>query len=147
MVTLSGAHSVGRSHCSSFSIRLYSFNTTTSQDLSLDPNFANDLKTKCPSLTNNPNPTVPLDFSSPNRLDTNYYRNLQYSHGLLTSDQTLMTSPSTVGMVRNLARDGRVWGDKFASAIVCMGLIEVLTGNDGEIRKNCRVVNEVTYKN
>ncbi|GMH02514.1 hypothetical protein Nepgr_004353 [Nepenthes gracilis] len=141
MVTLSRAHSVGRSHCSSFSTRLYSFNATTSQDPSLDPNFANDLKTKCRSPTNNPNPTVPLDFSSSNRLGTNYYRNLQYSHGLLTSDQTLMTSPSTIGMVRNLARDGRVWGDKFASAMVRMGLIEVLTGNAGEIRKNCRVVN------
>ncbi|GMH02516.1 hypothetical protein Nepgr_004355 [Nepenthes gracilis] len=124
MVSLSRAHSVERSHCSSFSTRLYSFNATTSRGPSLDPNSANDLKTKCPSPTNNSNPTVSLDFSSPYRLDTNYYKNLQYSRGLLTSNQTLMTSPSTIGMVRNLAMDGSVWGDKFASAMVRMGLIE-----------------------
>ncbi|GKV40580.1 hypothetical protein SLEP1_g48205 [Rubroshorea leprosula] len=55
MVTLSGAHSIGVSHCSSFSGRLYSFNATPPQDPSLDPSYAAFLKTKCPrTLMNSP---------------------------------------------------------------------------------------------
>ncbi|GAB4835657.1 hypothetical protein Ancab_000566 [Ancistrocladus abbreviatus] len=141
MVTLSGAHSIGVSHCSAFSNRLYSFSTTNPQDPSLDQAFASNLKSQCPSRTNNPNPTVPLDFITPNRLDNKYYQNLQYGRVLLTSDQSLMTSPSTIATVRKFGREGGVWAERFAGAVVRMGLIDVLTGSDGEIRKNCRVIN------
>ncbi|KAA8536701.1 hypothetical protein F0562_029179 [Nyssa sinensis] len=143
MVTLSGAHSIGVSHCSSFSNRLYS-NATHPQDPSMDPIFARNLKAKCPPPSNDEagsDPTVPLDVLTPNRLDNKYYMDLKNRHGLLTSDQTLLTSPSTAGIVRNNARHGAAWANKFAAAMVRMGFIDVLTGNQGEIRKNCRVVN------
>lgn len=143
MVTLSGAHSIGVSHCSSFSNRLYSFNATNPQDPSMDPRFANELKAKCPngSGSGSSSPTVSLDFVTPNRLDNKYYQDVQQSKVLLTSDQSLMTSPSTANMVRNFGRQGGVWAKKFARAMVHMGSIEVLTDSDGEIRKNCRIVN------
>ena len=50
MVTLSGAHSIGISHCTSFSGRLYSFNATHPQDPSMDTRYAAFLKTKCAGL-------------------------------------------------------------------------------------------------
>ncbi|KAK8282783.1 hypothetical protein V6Z12_D08G049800 [Gossypium hirsutum] len=70
MVTLSGAHSIGVSHCSSFSNRLYSFNATHAQDPSLDPNYAAFLKTKCPPPTSadgagGDRTTVPLERVTP----------------------------------------------------------------------------------
>ncbi|XP_065616349.1 peroxidase 5 [Quercus suber] len=137
MVTLSGAHSIGRSHCSSFSNRLYSFSETNPQDPSIDPIFARDLKTKCPKNANNGNdPTAPLDVLTPYRLDNKYYKNLKNHRGLLTSDQSLLCSPSTVGIVKNNARHGQAWAYKFAAAMVKMGYIEVLTGSQGEIRKH-----------
>ncbi|KAL6323961.1 hypothetical protein AAG906_006232 [Vitis piasezkii] len=142
MVTLSGAHSIGVSHCSSFSNRLYSFNATHPQDPSMDPEFARYLKTKCPPPSNTgSDPTVALEVQTPNRLDNKYYKDLKNHRGLLTSDQTLFDSPSTVRMVKNNARYGANWGNKFAAAMVRMGAIDVLTGTQGEIRKNCRVVN------
>ncbi|TKY45341.1 Peroxidase 5 [Spatholobus suberectus] len=49
MVTLAGAHSIGVSHCSSFSNRLYSFSDTSTQDPSMDSSYAATLKTKCPA--------------------------------------------------------------------------------------------------
>ncbi|XP_030960654.1 peroxidase 5-like [Quercus lobata] len=141
MVTLSGAHSIGRSHCSSFSKRLYTFNETNPQDSSMDPIFARDLKTKCPQNGGNDDPTVPLDVLTPHRLDNKYYTNLKKHHGLLTSDQSLLSSPSTIGIVRNNARHGETWANKFAAAMVKMGYIDLLTGSQGEIRKDCRFVN------
>lgn len=144
MVTLSGAHSIGVSHCSSFSNRLYSFNNVTNQqDPSLDLNFADDLKPECPNEfgPDNPGPTVNLDYVTPYKLDNMYYKNLLHRRVLLTSDQALMTSRATVNMVWRFSRNRAAWERKFAEAMVRMGSIEVLTGDEGEIRRNCRVVN------
>ncbi|KAH7677495.1 Peroxidase protein [Dioscorea alata] len=40
MIILSGAHTIGLAHCSSFIERLYNFNSTINQDPSLDPTYA-----------------------------------------------------------------------------------------------------------
>ncbi|XP_070004027.1 uncharacterized protein [Nicotiana sylvestris] len=143
MVTLSGAHSIGRTHCSSFSNRLYGFNATHPQDPSLDPRYASFLKNKCPRPISDTqvDPIVNLDISTPNRLDNKYYLNLKNHKGLLTSDQTLFESPLTSKLVFNNVKYGSTWARKFAAAMVHMGSIEVLTGNKGEIRKNCHFVN------
>ncbi|XP_004495876.1 peroxidase 5-like [Cicer arietinum] len=143
MVTLSGAHSIGVSHCSSFSNRLYSFNKTFSQDPSMNPKFAELLKSKCPppQTQTQSDPTVVFDASTPNRLDNNYYLRLQKHRGLLTSDQTLVSSGLTRNSVLRNAKHGSRWGVKFAKAMVHMGSLDVLTGFEGEIRERCNVVN------
>ncbi|KAL2926469.1 Peroxidase 5 [Bienertia sinuspersici] len=140
MVTLSGAHSIGVSHCSSCIDRIHSFNSTNPQDPSMDPNFARLLKFKCPrnSLLDR---KVFQDDVTPNWLDNSYYKNVINKRVLLNSDQSLMTSPKTANMVRYFSRQGNVWVKKFAKAMVLMGSIEVLTGQQGEIRNNCRIVN------
>ncbi|KAJ4721721.1 Peroxidase [Melia azedarach] len=141
MVTLSGAHSIGVAHCARILNRLYFFNSTHPQDPSLDSEYAKELKKKCPQGISGLGPAVALDPVTPIKLDNQYYANLQNHTGLLTSDQALFSSPSTAGIVRNNTRDGKTWANKFAAAMVKMGAIEVLTGSEGEIRKNCRVVN------
>ncbi|XVF38718.1 hypothetical protein REPUB_Repub20aG0126000 [Reevesia pubescens] len=144
MVTLSGAHSIGDSHCSSFSKRLYSFNKTFAQDPSMDSSYATFLKTKCPQPLNTAtslDPLVPFDPVTPNRLDNNYYKNLKISKGLLASDQVLWNSVLTRKLVKENVNHPSAWAAKFAAAMVHMGSIDVLTGKQGEIRKNCRAVN------
>ncbi|KAI6694551.1 hypothetical protein NL676_022261 [Syzygium grande] len=141
MVTLSGAHSIGVSHCTSFSNRLYSFNATSKQDPLLDPKYAAFLKTKCPQNNSKTNPTVALDSITPNILDNKYYQQLMTYRGLLSSDEALYTSMLTKGMVLNNAKDGSVWGAKFVKAMVKLGSVDVLTGMQGEIRKVCSAVN------
>ncbi|MBA0610149.1 hypothetical protein Godav_011033 [Gossypium davidsonii] len=146
MVTLSGAHSIGVSHCSSFSNRLYSFNATHAQDPSLDPNYAAFLKTKCPPPTSaagagGDRTTVPLESITPDLLDNKYYIELTRRRGLLTSDQTLMDSSLTSELVLNNVRRGEAWAKKFGKAMVHMGSLDVLTGEQGEIRRNCSLAN------
>lgn len=137
-----GAHTIGRSHCTSFSNRLYKFNGTNSQDPSLDGTYAARLKQQCPQGNTDPSLVVPMDPSSPSTTDVGYYIDVQANRGLFTSDQTLMTNPATANQVNLNARNVNLWRSKFATAMVKMGQIDVLTGADsGEIRTNCRVVN------
>ncbi|EHA8589438.1 peroxidase 5 [Cocos nucifera] len=137
MVALSGAHSFGVSHCSSFADRL---NATGRQDAKMDRKFATFLRSKCSRAGSDP--TVNLDVVTPNRLDYQYYKNLQKGRGLLTSDQTLHTSALTSRLVDANAKRPRAWAANFAAAMVKMGSVEVLTGDQGEIRRTCRVVNK-----
>ncbi|KAJ4777909.1 Peroxidase [Rhynchospora pubera] len=141
MVTLSGAHTIGRSHCTSFSNRLYNFNSTTASDPTLDSTYASQLTQSCPQGSNDPTLVVPMDPSTPYTMDTNYYSNILANKVLFTSDQTLITNSSTAASVRMNAMNRMLWRNKFAAAMVKMGQIEVLTGSDGEIRKVCSVVN------
>ncbi|XP_078155462.1 peroxidase 5-like [Carex rostrata] len=141
MVTLSGAHTIGRSHCTSFSSRLYSFNTTLDLDPTLNSAYATQLEQMCPNSSNDTTLVVPMDPSTPNLFDANYYADILANRGLFTSDQTLMSNASTAQLVRQNAFNGLLWKIKFAAAMVKMGQIGVLTGSSGEIRLNCSVVN------
>nr|GMD57084.1 peroxidase 66 [Ipomoea batatas] len=48
MVALSGGHTLGFSHCSSFESRLRNFSPSQDTDPSMNPEFAETLKKKCP---------------------------------------------------------------------------------------------------
>lgn len=134
-----GAHTLGRSHCTSFSNRLYNFNSNSSVDPTLDPTYASQLKQQCPQ-GGGANLVVPMD-ASPAVTDTAYYRAVATNRGLFTSDQTLWTDQQTRMQVFQNIQNPFLWRSKFALAMVNMGKIGVLTGNAGEIRKNCRVIN------
>lgn len=138
---IAGAHTLGRSHCSSFSNRLNNFSTSSNQDPTLDPMLANQLRLQCPQGTTNPNLVVPMDPPSPALADTSYYRGLLMNRGLFTSDQTLLTNQQTRNQVFQNAQNLFLWRSKFAAAMGNMGKIGVMTGDDGQIRRNCRVIN------
>jgi peroxidase len=141
MVTLSGAHTIGRSHCTSFVARLYNFNTTLGQDPTLDSSYATQLRQQCPQGSTNPNLVVPMDPSSPNTMDTGYYVDVQANRGLFTSDQALLADAATANQVNQNAMNTFLWQRKFANAMVKMGYTGVLTGSAGEVRLNCRKIN------
>ncbi|RCV37995.1 hypothetical protein SETIT_8G106600v2 [Setaria italica] len=136
LVVLSGAHSVGRSHCSSFVFE----RLTSGSDM--DSTLANQLKRQCPANPGVGNdPVVAEDAVTPNVLDNQYYKNLLDRKVLFTSDATLMSSAQTAKMVSEFAKPDRTWEKKFAAAMVKLASIGVKTARDGEIRRNCRVVN------
>ncbi|CAL5071546.1 unnamed protein product [Urochloa decumbens] len=136
LVVLSGSHTIGRSHCSSFSDRL------TSPGSDMDPGMAFVLKGECPANPNFTNdPTVVQDFVTPDKLDNQYYKNVLNHKVLFNSDAALLTSTQTARkVVENAFVRGR-WEKKFAKAMVKMAAVEVKTAAIGEVRRNCRVVN------
>ncbi|KAK9673080.1 hypothetical protein RND81_12G144300 [Saponaria officinalis] len=137
------AHTIGRSHCTSFANRLYSFNSTTSQDPKLNPVLAQFLKQQCPRNAQGAVSQTDVVFMNPtpNLMDSSYYGNLFQRNGLFTSDQTLLDSQKTTRQVAFYAAQGLAWQINFVQAMIKMSQIQVLTGTQGEIRVNCRVIN------
>jgi peroxidase len=145
LVTLSGAHTLGVSHCTSFLNRIYNFSSTEPVDPALSKPYASLLQSLCPPNVTQFTPTVTaLDLISPTVLDNKYYVLLTESLGLLTSDNALLTDAKLSAIVTDYAKHQKTWEGRFAKAMVKMGKIEVLTGNQGQIRVNCRAVNKGT---
>ncbi|XP_062190090.1 peroxidase 2-like [Phragmites australis] len=136
MVVLSGAHSIGRSHCSSFSGRLPPSNTSD-----MDPTLAAKLKGDCVS-PNGADNTVMQDYKTPNELDNQYYLNVLNHKVLFASDAALLKATDTMRLVYAAAASQKLWQYKFGEAMVKMGGIEVKTAANGEIRKMCGFVNK-----
>lgn len=134
LVSLSGGHTIGIGHCTSFEKRLF-----PSQDSTLDQTFADNLYLTCP-VANTTNTTV-LDVRSPDTFDNNYYVDLLNRQGLFTSDQDLYTDSRTQPIVKRFAAKQSSFFKKFVFSITKMGQLSVLTGNQGEIRSNCSAIN------
>lgn len=133
VVALSGGHTIGRSHCTSFTDRLYP------QDATMDQTFAKNLKLTCPTRTTDN--TTNLDIRSPNVFDNKYYVDLMNRQGLFTSDQDLYTDSRTKSIVTSFAVNQNLFFEKFVVAMLKMGQLGVLSGNQGEIRADCSVRN------
>ncbi|CAN6302526.1 unnamed protein product [Urochloa humidicola] len=140
MVALSGAHTIGSAHCSSFDSRLYAYGPNgAGQDPSMDPTYLASLAQQCPNQQGGPDGTVAMDPVTPTAFDTNYYASIVAKRGLLASDQALLADPTTASQVVGYTNSPDTFQADFAAAMVKMGGIGVLTGTAGTIRTNCRV--------
>ncbi|TYI49030.1 hypothetical protein E1A91_D12G007500v1 [Gossypium mustelinum] len=139
LVVLSGGHTIGVGHCNTFSNRLYNFTGRSNQDPSLNPTYASFLKTQCENLSDNTT-FVPMDPGSALTFDNNYYVTVKQNKGLFQSDAALLANKGSRKIVDELL-DSKKFFTEFAQAMKRMGAIGVVTGNEGEIRKKCFVVN------
>ncbi|XP_030931845.1 peroxidase P7-like [Quercus lobata] len=133
MTALSGGHTIGQARCSLFRTRIYN-------ETNIDSNFATTRKANCPASGGDSN-LAPLDSLTSTRFDNNYYKDLVARRGLLHSDQQLFNSGSQDAVVRTYSNNNAAFASDFAAAMVKMGNLSPLTGTNGEIRRNCRVVN------
>ncbi|XP_031095356.1 peroxidase 55 [Ipomoea triloba] len=136
MIALSGAHTVGFSHCDRFAQRIYS----SPVDPSLDPSYAQQLMQDCPR---NVDPTIAInmDPTTPRAFDNVYYQNLVAGKGLFTSDQVLFTDTDSRTTVEDFAKNPLDFNGAFASAMRKLGRVGVKTGSQGEIRLDCSKFN------
>ncbi|KAK7270977.1 hypothetical protein RJT34_26533 [Clitoria ternatea] len=133
VVALSGAHTFGRAHCGTF------FNRLSPLDPNMDKTLARKLQATCPNA--NSGNTANLDIRTPTVFDNKYYLDLMNRQGVFTSDQDLLTDKRTRGLVNDFALNQPLFFEKFVDAVVRLSQLDVLTGNQGEIRAKCNVVN------
>ncbi|XP_066314392.1 peroxidase 72-like [Miscanthus floridulus] len=141
LVALLGSHTIGDSRCTSFRQRLYNQTGNGLPDFTLDASYAATLRPRCPRSGGDQNLFF-LDPVTPFKFDNQYYKNILAYHGLLSSDEVLLTGgPATADLVKLYAANQDIFFQHFAQSMVKMGNISPLTGANGEIRKNCRRVN------
>ncbi|CAJ2635832.1 peroxidase 64-like [Trifolium pratense] len=135
LVALSGGHTLGFSHCSSFNSRIHNYDATHDVDPKLNPSFASKLKSICPIKNQLKNAGSTLDASS-TTFDNTYYKLILQGKAIFSSDQVLIDTPNTKDLVSKFATSQ----DEFYKAFV-KSMIKMSSINGGqEIRKDCRVV-------
>ncbi|PUZ51073.1 hypothetical protein GQ55_6G143300 [Panicum hallii var. hallii] len=150
MVALSGAHTIGKARCTSFSARLSGAGVSAGAvGASKDLTFLQSLQQLCSGSSGSA--LAHLDLATPATFDNQYYINLLSGDGLLPSDQALAASPAgavpgtddddVASLVAAYAFDASVFLQDFAESMLRMGRLAPGGGDDGEVRVNCRVVN------
>jgi peroxidase len=140
LVILSGAHTFGVTHCSSFTQRLYNFSGNGSgTDPAMDPVYAQSLKIECPQNCTTDN-IVPMDVVKPvitcPTFDNQYFKNIQAGKVPFTSDNALIVNDSST--VNVYAADNNKFRNDFIQAIVKLSELQVKLYPVGQIRSNCR---------
>lgn len=138
---LSGGHTIGFAQCFTFKSRLFDFGGSGKPDPALDTSLLQNLQNVCPNKVDSDSNLAPLDPTTINKFDNSYYKNLLNSSGLLQSDQALMGDNRTASMVMYYSNYPFLFVKEFGASMVKMAGIGVLTGQNGQIRKNCRAVN------
>ncbi|CAH8391184.1 unnamed protein product [Eruca vesicaria subsp. sativa] len=136
LVVLSGGHTLGFSHCSSFQNRIHNFSTQKQVDPTLNPSFAASLKGICPAHNKAKNAGATMDASTTS-FDNMYYKMLMQGQSLFSSDQALLTTPSTKKLVAKYASSMEEYERAFVKSMIKMSSI---SGNGNEVRLNCRRV-------
>ncbi|KAF8041390.1 hypothetical protein BT93_A0098 [Corymbia citriodora subsp. variegata] len=140
LTTLLGGHSLGRTGCVFISDRLYDFNKTGQPDPSMDPSLLVQLREQCPQNSTNHvylNPDTGENYTLG---DTFYHRVLTH-RAVLGIDQQIAAHNDSYQIAEKFDASFDDFKKNFGRSMTRMGFAHLLPGDQGEIRKNCRVVN------
>ncbi|PKA48842.1 Peroxidase 65 [Apostasia shenzhenica] len=146
LVALSGAHTVGFSHCGEYADRIFNFNNGghLAFDPAMSPNFAQALQKACADYRKDPTIATFNDIMTPGKFDNLYYQNLLRGLGLLASDQKLAADCRTAPFVRLYAANQTAFFLDFVNAMEKLSVFGIKTGNRGEVRRRCDVFNNLS---
>ncbi|CAN4105227.1 unnamed protein product [Withania somnifera] len=136
LVALSGGHTLGFSHCSSFQNRIHKFDNTHNVDPTLQASFATSLQNVCPMHNKIRNAGATMD-STTTLFDNTYYKLLMNGKGLFSSDEALLTNSRTKRLVSKYASSQDDFFKAFANSMIRMSSIN---GNGQEVRLDCKFV-------
>ncbi|KAI3886603.1 hypothetical protein MKW92_003325 [Papaver armeniacum] len=137
LVTLSGAHTIGFTHCIEFASRIFHNDTT------LNSTIREKVILSCPFPKIDRNVAEALDQTSEFVFDNKFYKSLRQRKGLLLTDHVLAFGENDVSqkLVYRYSEDQELFFQEFAKAMVKLGRVGVKTGNEGEIRRDCKKFN------
>ncbi|KMS99000.1 hypothetical protein BVRB_3g066080 [Beta vulgaris subsp. vulgaris] len=138
LVALSGGHTLGFSHCSSFVARVHNFSIVHYTDPSMNPEFASMLRQKCPRSNNNGDAGQFLD-STASQFDNIYYKQIIARKGVFGTDQVMYDDPRTRWMIEAFANNQNLFFKEFAASMIKLGNVGVK--EVGEVRLSCGRVN------
>ncbi|WOL15117.1 peroxidase 57-like [Canna indica] len=151
LTTLLGAHSIGFCHCGFLLGRLYNFRGTGLSDPRMDSGLLKSLKVSCPpevitmqNITRDPKVFMNQESMSSSTFDGSIYRSVLKRKALLQLDQELAYTDLTSRLANQYAKDPKFFIKQFSKSMIKLGNVGVLTGKDGEVRLNCRRVNNAT---
>ncbi|KAL6979832.1 peroxidase [Sarracenia purpurea var. burkii] len=139
---------MGKARCVSFRQRIYEESPeedeqTHHQTRRRGTLFRRVLRSLCPK-SGRDGALAPLDLMTPARFDNRYFHNIIRGEGLLESDNVLV-SQDVEGEIRRhvwaYAGNQELFFASFRNSMIKMGSINVLAGDEGQIRRNCRFVN------
>ncbi|CAL5200057.1 unnamed protein product [Lathyrus oleraceus] len=146
LTTLLGAHTLGQTHCSHIVDRLYNHSGTGNSDPSMDATFRDYMRKLCPPKTKK-GQHDPLVFLNPESgsdytFRESYYNRILRDEAVLEIDQQLLNGDDTKEIIGEFADGFEDFRRTFAESMYKMGNINILTGNQGQIRQNCRFTNK-----
>ncbi|KAL9675239.1 hypothetical protein QQ045_003440 [Rhodiola kirilowii] len=143
LVALLGAHTIGFSHCSQFSHRIFNYSKKTESDPAYYPKYAEALRKLCANYKKDQSLSAFNDVMTPGKFDNMYYQNLQRGLGLLASDHAMTVDNRTKGFVDLYASNQAAFFKDFARAMEKVSVYKVKTGKKGEVRHRCDAFNNL----
>ncbi|KAK6160976.1 hypothetical protein DH2020_004357 [Rehmannia glutinosa] len=127
-VAILGAHTLGITHC---------LNLENRAGNSINPGFENTLRLKCPVGS----PASKISFVQNDvtsiLFDNQYFVNSMNGRGVLKIDAQMPLDYRTRPFVEKFGNDEKAFFQAFSSAFVKLSSSNVLTGNQGVIRRSC----------
>ncbi|KAK7246791.1 hypothetical protein RIF29_41661 [Crotalaria pallida] len=142
LVLLSGAHTIGTTACFFMTKRLYQFRDGSGSDPSINPNFLQQLKARCPR-GGDINNRIAIDEGSEFKFDKHILNNIRHGFAVLESDARLNDDIVTKSVMDSYFNPffGPSFEADFVESIVRMGQIGVKTDRLGNIRRECSKFN------
>ena len=136
---------MGQTHCSYIVDRLYNYQGTGKPDPSMNATLLNTMRKLCPPRTKGQ--TDPLVYLNPEsgsnyKFTETYFQRVLRQEAILGVDQQLLYGDDTKQIAEEFAGGFEDFRKAFGLSMSRMGTIKTLTGNEGEIRRNCRYINK-----
>lgn len=128
-----GGHTIGSAACVTYRVHIYN-------DTYIDPVFRQSLQSIC-KFRGPIDPLAALDNTA-DVFDNEFFKDLLHLKGVLRTDQVLYHNATTDELVKTYSNNSALFFSDFGAAMVKLGKLDVLLGSQGQIRTNCRKVNE-----
>ncbi|OVA03417.1 Plant peroxidase [Macleaya cordata] len=140
-VAIMGSHTLGAGHCLNIVDRLYNPKHDAASTNVMDKGYEILLRITCPTKVPLTNLTFVTNDITPLKFDNQYYQDIINGRGLFGIDSSIARDPRTVPIVKKFADDQSYFFQVFASAFVKLSWTNVLTGETGQIRRDCSRLN------